>query len=83
MKREATVFQTKTAEKKARLEAEFVQNFKPDFTELQVENILKEISAPEALVQQVCTTFIILFWNNWGKEEELELTVIFPVLVNE
>ena len=64
MKREATVFQTKTAEKKARLEAEFVQNFKPDFTELQVENILKEISAPEALVQQVCTTFIILFWNN-------------------
>ena len=83
MKREATVFQTKTAEKKARLEAEFVQNFKPDFTELQVENILKEISAPEALVQQVCTTFIILFWNNGGKEEKLELTVIFPVLVNE
>jgi len=53
MKREATVLQTKSAEKKARLEAEFVQNFNHDFTELQIENILKEVSAPDALVPQL------------------------------
>ena len=65
MKREATVLQTKSAEKKARLEAEFVQNFNHDFTELQIENILKEVSAPDALVPQVCASLSFMVNILW------------------
>lgn len=44
---------TKTEEKKARLEAGLQINVNQDFTSLQIENILKEVSLPSSLAQQV------------------------------
>jgi len=44
---------TKTEEKKARLEAGLQININQDFTSLQIENILKEVSLPSSLAQQL------------------------------
>ena len=52
---------TKTEEKKARLEAGLQININQDFTSLQIENILKEVSLPSSLAQQVYSLPTLLF----------------------
>ena len=52
---------TKTEEKKARLEAGLQININQDFTSLQIENILKEVSLPSSLAQQVHSLPTLLF----------------------
>jgi len=53
MKRLAGASLTKTEEKKARLEAGLHLNVNQDFTSLQIDNILKEVSVPSSIAQQL------------------------------
>jgi len=53
MKREAGAFLARTDDKKARWEAGLDLDLSRDITDLQVENILKEVSAPPAVKAQI------------------------------
>ena len=61
MKREAVTSLTSSEDKKARFEAGLDLDLSRDLSDLQVENILKEVSAPESVQIQVNLLFLMYF----------------------